>query len=266
MNMQDYPIEKLITLAPRAAIITGAERGIGRAIALKFAQAGADLFITGLDQESLDQLQLEIETRYQRKVVAKVVNLLNAEGAQALVTQAMNHWPHIDIIVNNAGIFPSLPTLEISDTQWDDLMSINLRSAFIASREFSKRLIAKGCNGTILNMLSISGLTSGGNATHYVASKHALAGVTKSMAVELGPMGIRVIGLAPGLILTPGVDQLIGDSADVAASFNDYAQSLPLGRAGTADEVANVALFAVSELASFVTGTIIPVDGGALAL
>lgn len=265
MSEQARSIHDLINLEGRAAIITGADRGIGEAIAMRLAEAGADLYLTGLDQSALDTLQTHLQSRYSKRVETTVVNLQEKHSASDLVSKAMAHFPHLDMLVNNAGIFPQTPTIEITDDDFDRVIAINLRSAFIMSREFSKGLIKQEMSGVILNILSISALTTAGNATHYVASKHAMAGVTRSMAAELGPYGIRCLALAPGMIMTPGLKSIMDSSAELHEVFIDYAKSLPLGRAGEADEVACSALFAVSDLASFMTGSVITIDGGDLA-
>lgn len=259
-------IYNLISLKHKTAIITGADRGIGRAIALRFAEAGADLYITGLDETELDGLKKEIENKFESRVQFSIENLLAKDAAVQLIRNSIHHYPEAEILVNNAGIFPPTPSLDITDEEWDMVMSINLRSAFIASREFSKQMIERKKQGVILNILSISALKTAGNATHYVASKHALAGVTKSMAAELGSMGIRCLALAPGLIHTPGLQTLMDSSEVAKQSFEEYAKSLPLERAGKADDVACVALFAVSSLANYITGIVIPVDGGDLCM
>jgi len=258
-------IQTLIGLKNQAAMITGADRGIGQAIAIRLAEAGADLYLTGMDQQALNSFKEHLEQDFNINVEVYAANLLERGIETDLIERASNHFPHLSILVNNAGIFPQQSTTEISDESFDRVISINLRSAFILSREFAKRLIEHNSQGVILNILSISALASAGNPTHYVASKHALAGVTKSMAAELGKYRIRVLALAPGLIMTPGLTDIMAQDLAAEESFNEYAESLPLGRAGEPDDVARAALFAVSELASYMTGTIITIDGGDLA-
>ena len=171
----------------------------------------------------------------------------------------------LDIWVNNAGIYPPGSTLEMSDKSWDQVMDLNLRGVFIGSREAAKRMIADDHGGVIINLSSVAGFRGSGGLSHYVASKHGVRGLTRALAVELGPHNIRVLALAPTLIETPGIAQLTPMLEESGVSIDQMLAALPLGRLGVPDDVARVALFCASDLSAFMTGATLPVDAGQLA-
>lgn len=264
-DFSDRPLAILQSLAGRVALVTGAGRGIGRAIAMRMAEAGADVVLAGLDADELRAAATEISSRHKRSSWIVATNLAEPRAAGACMADAIKQAGRIDILVNNAGIFPAQGALDIADADWDRVLSVNLRAAFIAGREFARHLAGRKAPGVIVNIASVSAVKSAGNAAHYVASKHGMAGLTKSMAEEFGKSGIRVVALAPTLIETPGIVELMGASPEVAAEVRAYGEGLPLGRTGLPDDVARVAVFVASDLAGFVTGIVIPVDGGDLA-
>ena len=264
-DFSDRPLAQLQSLSGRIALVTGAGRGIGRAIALRMAEAGADVVLAGLDEAELRIVAAEISSRHKRKSWVVATDLVRPDAAGASIADTIRQAGRLDILVNNAGIFPAQGALDIQDADWDRVLSVNLRAAFIAGREFARHLEGRKAPGVIVNIASVSAIKSAGNAAHYVASKHGMAGLTKSMAEEFGQSGIRVVALAPTLIETPGIVELVGTSPEVAAEVRAYGEGLPLGRTGLPDDVARVAVFAASDLAGFVTGIVIPVDGGDLA-
>jgi NAD(P)-dependent dehydrogenase (short-subunit alcohol dehydrogenase family) len=170
--------------------------------------------------------------------------------------------------VNNAGIYPGVTVLKMTDENWDAVLNVNLRGAFIGSREAARHMVETGTKGVIINMASIAAFVAGGmGIAHYAASKHGLNGLTKSFARELGPHGIRVLAIAPAMVNTPGMDagaQALRDAGN-GDNYDGFIKSLPLGRAGNPDDVARVALFCASDLADFMTGTAVVVDAGSLA-
>ncbi|KMQ50748.1 3-oxoacyl-[acyl-carrier protein] reductase [Chitinispirillum alkaliphilum] len=258
-------INEMLNLRNKVAVITGAAKGIGSAISRRFAEAGADLFLTDINSEELASIASQISNNFGCTVRTRVSDLSSPNSAKLLIEEALSTYSRVDILVNNAGIFPSTFTLDIEEGEWDRVLNTNLKSPYIASREFAKFLKSQKLPGVILNILSVSAITSAGNSTHYVASKHGLAGVTKSMASELGPFGIRCLALAPTMIDTPGLWASAEGSDEEIEELKSYGKSIPLGREGQPDEVATVALFAVSDLAKYLSGIIIPVDGGDLA-
>jgi NAD(P)-dependent dehydrogenase (short-subunit alcohol dehydrogenase family) len=264
-DFSDRPLADLLSLAGRVALVTGAGRGIGRAIALRMAEAGADVVLAGLEESELRAVAADVSAQHKRTAWIVATDLARPEAAGTCIAMATRQAGRLDILVNNAGIFPAQRTLDIADEDWDRVLSVNLRAAFIMGREFARHLEARSAPGVIVNVASVSAIKSAGNAAHYVASKHGMAGLTKSMAEEFGKPGIRVVALAPTLIETPGIVELMGTSPEVAAEVRNYGEGLPLGRTGLPDDVARVAVFAASDLAGFVTGIVIPVDGGDLA-
>ena len=264
-DVSERPIADLISLTGKVAVVTGAARGIGYAIADRLSEAGATVIIADIDKAAADNAVQQIQLRRDGKVAALHLNVCDGAAIKAAVAQIVQDFGHIDIWVNNAGAYPSAAALEISDEDWDNLLNLNLRALFICAREAAKRMIDAGQSGVIINLASTAAVkTGGGNAAHYVASKHAVAGLTKSLAFELGPHNIRVLALAPTLCYTPGVAEKRSwlDSFGMGSVLDDYAAKLPLGRAAQPDDIARVALFCASDLAAYMTGSMLFVDGG----
>jgi NAD(P)-dependent dehydrogenase (short-subunit alcohol dehydrogenase family) len=260
-------IGDLISLRGRRAVVTGGSMGIGYAIACRLAQAGASVLIGDIEdaEKPADTIAREVAGT----VISCRLDVSDAASIAACAQRAQRELGGLDIWVNNAGIYPSKPLIELTDQDWDRVLDINLRGSFIGAREAAKCMIEAGHGGVILNLASTAGFKAGGpGVAHYVSSKHAVIGLTKSLAVELGPRDIRVLAIAPTLIKTPGIDA--GEAAFRAAGLGDmldsYALRLPLGRVGVPDDVARVALFCASDLALFMTGSTLLVDAGDIAL
>ena len=253
------PLRELVNLKGRNAVITGAAQGIGAAIAHRLAEAGADLSLLDRDSEGLALRQGEL-TVFGGRVRCSTLDLTDVAALQAAVDGAASELGGIDIWVNNAGISPRVGALETSDEQWDAVMNLNLRAAFIGARSAGRYMRAAGKGGVIVNMASSTVKRVSANPMHYRVSKHGLVALTQSLAVELGRHGIRVIAIAPTLIETPWVSELRAHG--YGDGFDQFVKRLPLGRIGSPDDVARVVLFAVSDLASFMTGTMLEVDGG----
>lgn len=266
MTYQDVSskrLAELLSLKGRTAVVTGGATGIGKAICLRLAEAGANLVIGDLDAAGARALAVEV-SRYGGKHVGMGVDVARHASVTALADEAMATTGRIDIWVNNAGVFPYQPVLEIDDAEWDRVLGINLRGTFSGAKDAALRMVRN--QGVIINIASCAAFNAsdGSNGAHYVSSKHAVLGLTKSLAVELGPQGIRVVGVAPTLVDTPGARK--GLEAKGAPDFlAQYAQALPLKRVGLPDDIARTVLFAASDLATYVTGVMIPVDGGDLA-
>jgi NAD(P)-dependent dehydrogenase (short-subunit alcohol dehydrogenase family) len=198
-------------------------------------------------------------------VLATTVDVSDSSSIAAMADAAVAAFGSIDIWVNNAGVYPSTPLLEMSDQDWDRVLDINLRGAFIGCREAARRMIDSG-GGVIVNMASIAGV--GGRrpgVSHYVASKHGIVGLTKQLALELAKDGIRVLAVAPTTILTPGVEvTAAGLAADAGVGIEELITGL-MGRPGRPDDVARVVLFCASDLALFMTGSTLLVDAGEMA-
>lgn len=264
IDVTDHSLTQLISLAGRTAVVTGGAAGIGRAISRRLAEAGANLVIGDLNEEKAVETAAEFAAFGGTHLGAKL-DVNDHASVSALADLAVEKTGRLDIWVNNAGIYPSRPVLEISDKEWDLVLDLNLRGTFFGAKEAALRMQPN--QGVIINIVSTAAYnaSNGANPAHYVASKHAVAGLTKSLAVELGAKGIRAVGVAPTLTETPGVDAKRAEGAAIDDALVQYGKALPLGRLGLPDDIARVVLFAASDFAAFVTGSVIPVDGGDLA-
>lgn len=264
-DFSDRSLAELVSLEGRTAVVTGAGIGLGRAIARRLAEAGARLVVGDLDEGGARQTVDGLPPVASGAHIACRLDVADHGSVTALADLAVEQTGRIDIWVNNAGIYPGGGVLEISDADWDRVQNVNLRGTFFGAREAALRM--RPGRGVIVNLSSTAGFdcTGGLNPAHYVASKHAVVGLTKSLAVELGSKGIRAVGVAPTMTETKGVADMRGRHAEVNAVLDDYAKALPLGRAGVPDDIARVVLFLVSDLAGFVSGVVVPVDGGDLA-
>lgn len=234
-------------LAGQVALITGASRGIGKAIALKFAEEGADIAFT--DIKVSVQTVSEIEALGVR-VKAYESNAADFAAADALVREVISDFGHIDILVNNAGITRDSLMLRMDEEQWDSVLTVNLKSAFNYIHAVIPAM-ARQRKGSIISMSSVVGEHGNAGQCNYSASKAGLIGLTKSIAKEMGPRGIRANCIAPGFIIS-----------DMTASLSDevraeWIKTIPLRRGGTVEEVAKVALFLASDLSSYVSGQVI---------
>ena len=266
-DLTDRPIAELISLEGRVAVVTGGSQGTGAGIVRRLAEAGASVVVT-------DPV-LELAEDAARALVADgrtAVGLALDGGDDASVTAfadaVVERFGRIDIWVNNAGIYPGSPVLEMTGAQWDEVLDANLKSAFLGSREAAKRMIDGGRGGVIVNITSTAAFRAyASGATHYIASKFGMRGLTQALAMELAGHGIRVLDIAPTFTVTPGTRRRRADLDDDAyAAWIDAAgKAKPLGRVGVPDDVGRVVLFAVSDLAMFMTGSTLKVDAGDLA-
>lgn len=241
-------------LEGKVALVTGATRGIGRAIALKFAENGANVAFTYLSSAAAaESLVTEIETLGCR-AVGYASNASDFAGAHAVVEQVVADFGQIDILVNNAGQTKDGLILRMSEEQWDSIIDTNLKSAFNFTHAVVP-LMARRRAGSIVNMSSVVGTNGNFGQSNYAASKAGLIGLTKSIAKELGGRNIRCNAIAPGFIVTDMTDKL---SDDIKAKL---VADISLGRMGTAEEIANVALFLASDMSSYISGEVIKVAG-----
>lgn len=251
-------LHQLIDLTGRVAVVTGGAQGIGAAVAARLAEAGAAVLLADRDEATLKTTADNLG----RNVVACHADVRDEEALRHAAERAVSELGGIDIWVNNAGVAPRRRVLDITSAEWDDVMALNLRSALIGSQLAARHMIAVKRPGVILNMLSSSVRRVAANPAHYRASKLGLLALTQNLAVELGRHGIRVLGIAPTLTDTPLVQSLRLQGEEMRAGLDEYVRRLPLRRIAEPDEVARVALFAASDLASFMTGCVIDVDGG----
>jgi len=245
-------------LAEKVAIVTGAARGIGEAIALKFAQQGAAIAFTYVSDSSREKAILLQEKIKDLGVNCKAyqTNAGDYAACEIFVSDVIKEFGKIDICVNNAGISKDNLLLRMTPEQWDDVIQTNLKSVFNMTKQVIRPMM-KAKSGSIINMSSIIGEMGNAGQGSYAASKAGVIGFTKSIAKELGSRNIRCNAVAPGFIETDMTSYLKdGDSAD------KYKATIPLGRFGTTDDIANTALYLASELGTYVTGQVISVCGG----
>ena len=241
-------------LTGKTALITGAARGIGKAIALKFASEGADVAFTDLViNEAAEETIKEIEA-FGHKVKGYASNAADFAQTQEVVDQVMADFGHIDVLVNNAGITKDGLMLRMSEAQWDAVINVNLKSAFNFIHALTP-IMARQRSGSIINMSSVVGVSGNAGQCNYSASKAGLIGLAKSIAKEMGPRGIRANCIAPGFIISDMTKALSDEVRE------QWMKTIPLRRGGTPEDVAKVALFLASDLSSYVSGQVIHVCG-----
>jgi len=242
-------------LEGKVALITGAARGIGKAIALKYAQEGANIAFTDLviDENGLKTKE-EIEA-FGVKVLAIASNAASFEEAHSTVEQVVKEFGRLDILVNNAGITKDGLMMRMSEAQWDAVIAVNLKSAFNFVHAVTPVMMRQR-GGSIINMSSVVGVHGNAGQCNYSASKAGMIGLAKSIAQELGSRGVRANAVAPGFIITEMTNQLPEEVKQ------GWAQKIPLRRGGTPEDIANVCVFLGSDLSSYVTGQVISVCGG----
>jgi 3-oxoacyl-[acyl-carrier protein] reductase len=241
-------------LTGKVALVTGAARGIGRAVALAMAAEGADVAFTDL---AIDDNALKTEKDIEALGVrgkAYASNAASFEEAHKVVEEIVADFGRIDILVNNAGITKDGLMMRMSEGQWDAVIAVNLKSAFNYIHAVTPVMVRQR-SGSIINMSSVVGVSGNAGQANYSASKAGMIGLAKSIAQELGPRGIRANAIAPGFIITEMTDQLSDEVKE------GWAKRIPLRRGGTPEEVAKVAVFLASDLASYVSGQVIPVCG-----
>jgi 3-oxoacyl-[acyl-carrier protein] reductase len=245
-------------LEGKVAIVTGAARGIGEGVALKLAEQGASIAFTYVSESSAEKARALEEKLVAMGVKAKAYRSNAGEFAECetLVNNVIKELGQVDICVNNAGISKDNLLLRMTPEQWDDVMTINLKSVFNMTKQVIRPMM-KAKSGSIINMSSVIGLMGNTGQSSYAASKAGIIGFTKSVAKELGSRNIRCNAIAPGFVETDMTGYLKeGEQAD------KYKAGIPLGRFGTTDDIANVTLFLASELSAYVTGQVLSVDGG----
>ena len=245
-------------LENKVVIITGAARGIGEAIAIKLAEHGAHVAFSFVSDSSTEKAR-SLETKINGlgvKAKAYQSNAANFEECETFVNDTLKEFGSIDICVNNAGISKDNLLLRMTQEQWDDVISINLKSVFNMTKQIIKPMM-KARKGSIINMSSIIGIRGNAGQSSYAASKAGIIGFTKSIAHELGSRNIRCNAIAPGFIETDMTDYLKNGDASKA-----FLEKIPLGRFGSADEIANTTVFLASDMSSYITGQVISACGG----
>lgn len=242
-------------LTGKVALVTGASRGIGQAVAVELAKAGADVIVNYIGNEAVAQETVEKVEALGRKALKIKADVGNADEVQAMVDEAHAAFGHIDVLVNNAGITRDGLLIRMKDSDWDDVLNINLKGVYLVSKAVAK-LMVKQRSGRIINMTSVSGVTGNVGQANYAAAKAGVIGFTKTCAKELAARGITVNAVAPGFIETAMTDVLPEKIKEGIAA------TVPLGRMGQPEEIAGVVTFLASDFASYITGQVLNVDGG----
>lgn len=260
-------LKEMFDLTGRTAIVTGGAMGIGAAIAARLAEAGASVVIADINHEVAEETVARIK-RQGGVAIAMRADASYVEDAQDVVREAARIFGHVDILVNDAGIFPFSPALELTEAQWDHVLDINLKGTFFYAQAAAKQMIAQKTPGVIVNIASVDGLHPTGFLAHYDASKGGVVMLTKSLAKELGAYHIRVNAIAPGGVDTPGTEHAAPPqtTAGATGAVEDIMARIPLGRMGQPDEIALAALYLASPASSYMTGSLVVVDGGFLLM
>jgi 2-deoxy-D-gluconate 3-dehydrogenase len=264
MSQKKYPpIGEMLNLTGKKALVTGGAMGIGYAIAYRLAEAGAAVTIADLNEGKGCKAAQDL-TACGYRAVFLPCDVCREDDVKNTVNSAVAGMGGLDILVNNAGIFPVTPILQMTSSDMDQVLAVNLKGYLYFIREASRWMIEHKCCGSIINIASIDSIhPSHKGMSLYDASKGAVLTLTKSLAKELGPEGIRVNAIAPGGILTEGALSQRGEQFN-RAGLKEFMSRIILGRMGAADDVGRVALFLASDLASYMTGSLITVDGGYL--
>ncbi|MGL1894419.1 MAG: 3-oxoacyl-[acyl-carrier-protein] reductase [Spirochaetaceae bacterium] len=242
-------------LEGKKLLVTGGSRGIGKAIATKAIENGATVYNLdlGVDPEASKMEALAKENGVE--IFGYTADVSNEDQVVSVCKEILEHAGQIDILVNNAGITRDGLMMRMKSKDWDDVMNINLKSAFLMSRELSRSMMKKR-TGSIINMSSVVGVQGNPGQTNYCASKAGMLGLTKALAKEIGSRSVRVNAIAPGFITSPMTDKL---SEEVQ---NNYKAAIPLASFGEADDIANAVLFLASDMSKYVTGQVLGINGG----
>jgi len=265
-------IQQLFDLSGKTVILTGGAMGIGKGIALRLAEAGANVMIVDIapSQEAEPTLN-EIKTKGGKAAYLQT-DLSDTKNLDAIITTTLQCFGDIDILVNNAGIFNYMPVTHLTEELWDKTINLNLKSVAFLSKLVVNTMIEKKHGGKIINISSIDSLKPSGNLSHYDSSKGGVRMLTRAFAKEVGKHGINVNDIAPGGVNTPGVAKMAGATMTkeqqeaMKAQMAQFIQMLPLQRMGEPEEIGNAALFLASDASNYMTGSTIVVDGGLLIM
>lgn len=262
-DVSDRSIQRLVSLEGRSAVVTGGAQGLGKAIARRLAEAGANVLIGDIDEGLATTAAAELSAACSARVESVFLDVTDTATVSAAVDLACELFGGIDIWVNNAGIYPNVRIPDMSDELWDEVFAVNVRGLFVGTREVSRRMIAADKGGVIVNIVSTAGFKGiAPGVAAYVSSKHAVRGATRQMALELAPHGIRVLGVAPTFCATEGNMAAIANNPKLGEEIAAVAASR-LGRVGVPDDIARAVLFCASDMSIFMTGSTLLLDAGA---
>lgn len=240
-------------LQGKVALVTGAAQGIGQGIAVALAEEGCRIVAADLSEEACQET-LRLVAEAGSEAVAVACNVAVAADVSGLFVKTIEHFGGIDVVVNNAGIFPFMPIEQMTEEQWDKVLDVNLKGTFLVAQKAAGFLPA---GGRIVNVSSIASIIGFAAMTHYCASKSGVNGLTRALALELAPKQITVNAVAPGATATPGASVAQTDEV-----LQQTIQQIPLARQGTPQDIANAVIFLASEQSSYITGQVLVVDGG----
>lgn len=258
------PIRELFDLHGKVAVVTGGAAGIGLGIATRLVEAGASVMISDVNLQAAEDAAAKLDsTTTGGRVAAVKADVSSAADAKRAIEEAARKFGRVDILVNNAGIYPMSMAIDTPESLWSKTLDINLKGTFLMAQAAAKEMAKEQHGGVVVNIASIDGFHPTGALAHYDASKGGVVMLTKALAKEWGAKGIRVCAIAPGGIETPGAAAAAASSGITIDPAAFYAKQ-PIPRAGLPDEIGMVALFLASDAASYMTGTTVVVDGGAL--
>jgi len=256
-------LHSIIDLHGKVAIVTGGAMGIGYGISYRLAEAGASVVIADMNKPAADTAVQKL-TALGWTATAVEANVADEVQVHTMISTAVTTYGRLDILINNAGIYPTIPVMHMTPADFDRVIAINLKGVFMCSQAAAAQMITQGGEGKIINITSIDALhPSAVGLAHYDASKHGVWGFTKNLALELAPHHISVNAIAPGGIATPGTG-MDKPNPQMEEILKTFSAKIPMQRLGTADEIGKVALFLASDLSSYMTGSQIVVDGGFL--
>jgi NAD(P)-dependent dehydrogenase (short-subunit alcohol dehydrogenase family) len=264
-DVSEVPVRDLVSLTGRGIVVTGGAQGLGRAMVRRLAEAGAAVLIGDLKEELARAAAAELSARYGARVTSTHLDVADSSSVAAAAELAITTFGRLDVWVNNAGLYPNVELLKMTDQIWNEVMDVNLRGVFVGAREAAKRMIVARRAGVIINVVSTAGFRGvAPGVAAYVASKHGVRGLTRQLAIELAPHEIRVLGVAPTFCTTEGNMAALAELQRVGTQIPATLSSR-LGRVGVPDDVGRVVLFCASDMSIFMTGSTLLVDAGEIS-
>lgn len=264
-EVSNKTIAELISLAGRGAVVTGGATGLGKAMVRRLAEAGASVVIADIDHALANETAAEIGGKTGSTVLTVRCDTADSASIAAAAALAQERFGRLDIWVNNAALYPSVPMFEMSEQEWDQVMAVNLRGVFVGAREAARRMIDAGQGGVIINVASQAGFRGvAPGLAAYASSKHGVRGMTRQLAIELASHDIRVLGVAPSHARTEKTEVVIAANPELLEQIPALSTSR-LGRVGVPDDVGRVVLFLASDMAMFLSGSTIKVDAAEMA-